>query len=94
MSDWLKKHHEAVEDISICIVNLQSIGSLLYNVGLDKLEARVNGVHNKLSDALEKLQESMDENLDEGYKRAQESSANVLKACLAGIQLEKEKYEK
>ena len=86
----LKKYRIGCGKIRTAIAHIEDISSLLHEVGLDRLSARINGIYNILCDGLEAIKESHDEDFNQQVKRTQEASANVLKACLAGTKLGRE----
>jgi len=84
---WLTEYQEGKRKIRHIIWYLNNLSDLLDEVGNDKLAYRVSMIHSDLIDAYKQIDDAVTKNLDDQYRQAQESSANVLKACLAGAKI-------
>jgi hypothetical protein len=84
---WLTEYQEGRKRVERAIWNLNNLSNLLDEVGNDKLAYRISMIHDNLMEAHVQIDKAVMGNLDSQYKQAQQSSANVLKACLAGVKL-------
>lgn len=91
MSDWLKKYNEGTKKIENVNYYIEHLANLLYEVGNYKLAKKLNMFSNDLSKGLDLVKESHNENFNEQIKQAQENSANVFNAIVAGMKLKEKK---
>jgi len=87
--NWYSKTQKYKEIIKNKTYMLDSIASNLYKVGNDFLANKISFAVDGILDALAGIDDCLSENVDRQVKQAQESSANILRACLAGIELQR-----
>lgn len=91
MSDWLKKYREAERNANAVSWYLRELSELCHEYGNYKIALRLEKMHVDLTKSLEKMNEAISESIDEDLKRAQQGTANMIKACLAMGKLKEEK---
>lgn len=94
MSDWFEKYKKALKKADAVSWYIGRISQLLEEVGNTKLSKRLLLKHLDLEQAIEEIDNAVSQNINEQYLLAQQSSANVLKAALAGGELSRREKEK
>ena len=91
MSDFSKIRIESIASLNTEAMVIRSIATNLYNVGLDKLAAKLDQISSTIFTATQNLNDAISKDESEQFKQAQQSSINVLNATLAGIEIGKHK---
>jgi hypothetical protein len=80
---WLTDFNNAKDKANAVSWYLLELSELLFQVGNEQLSTKINRMHIDLHNALEEMQKAINENFNEQVKRSEESTANIIKACLA-----------
>jgi hypothetical protein len=90
MKDWLEKHHAECKKLSYASYTLYGIADCLGRVGNESLSYEIHEIASIVDSARKELPLIIGEKTRNDLALAQQSSANVLKACLAGTRITKE----
>lgn len=89
MSDWLKKINMNEDIILAGVQSIDVLSEAFHQVGNEKVGLKLNRIAISIESAMKEINEAIKNHIHEEYKQAQESSANVFKATLAGIEISK-----
>jgi len=87
MADWLNDFHEAQRSNNDIVYELQSLASAFYRVGNTIISDQLFAMARSLEENNKIIGDSVSISINERLKDAQQSSANIFHAALAGIKL-------
>ena len=91
MSEWLDKIHDAQHDLDEVATELSHLACSFADVGNTATAIRLKNYAKRIWEAEKAVGEGTNASIDESLKFAQQGSATILKACLAGAQMERER---
>jgi len=89
MSNWFDQYKTGLKRIDAASFYLDNLSEILYQAGDEKLSKRMRRLHLDLEMGIKEIDDAVAHNMNEQYKQSLESSANILKAALAGGELAK-----
>jgi septation ring formation regulator EzrA len=84
MVDWLRKHHDAEKELEKTIFHLEKLADAFIFTGNKEVGEDLLYIADVIETSRKNMQQAVTESINEGYKAAQENSANVVK-CLLGV---------
>lgn len=91
---WPYSVFEPVKRIDTTAYYLRDLARAFYATGNEKIGDALMGHASNLRDDTKAISDAVGDHINAGYREAVESSATVLKAVLAGAQMEREGGEK
>ena len=89
MSDLLDDTHDISEEMNYIAGELQHLSWAFGATGNKVVEEKLDYMAERLKDHSVKLRKAVSDSIHKGFLQAQQSSINVLNACIAGAELEK-----
>ena len=85
MSDWLKKHDDATQELLQISFELLSLANAFRTTGNDVMFQTLKFIANDIESAQKIVSGAVSESINENLKHSQEQSKVVLEAALSGI---------
>ena len=88
MSEYLDRLHRADGELTAVILGIEELANAFTIVGNRKVADKLWDMAQAIQDAAKEIRSATTEELNRQVKQAQESSANLVRAALAGSALE------
>ena len=90
---WLDQHHQGEQLIRDACQSARDLSRRLGAVGFDALSTELLFLAETLQESHDLVRRSIDQKIDADYQQAWQSSANLFKAAIAGVEMAKYKEQ-
>ena len=87
--EYLDVIHNESDKITSCAYHLEALSRAFYETGNSVIGGQLDTIATDLHEARSEISGAVSKNINNEYQQAQQSSMNVVKACLAGIEISK-----
>ena len=87
MSEYLDEINEADQELFVVTEQLRYLSNAFYQTGNDAIGFKLSRAADKIEEANKKIRGAVAKELNRSIKQAEESSVNVFKGVMAGIEL-------
>jgi len=90
MSEYIDKTSNATKELMSISYELDNLSRAFFTTGNDIMAEKMNLLAVRVESCQLDIRKSMGENISDQLQRSQESTGNIMRACLAGALIQRE----